>query len=685
MDRDKGRSSSKKSSRGHEPSSSSKHRQSSRHKSSRSSTSSGEKSKEKERSPHRSTRAAPGAHAVGTRVEDSKSLRKSDLSNESDDSFDPIALANERTTYYAQHPLSSPRSADTLVGDPEAPSRGSSKKSDTGSLMVTPAHSVSSTYGSKSSSKSVPSRPSDGGDQQTVLAHEVVPLGLEGTNIRQLDASIKVATMDVERMAEENRAFQARLQAENEAERQRMLEENNKIQREIQENFERQQEMQKEEEEAAKRKKQRQYMKRFLFVVVLVGIGVGAYFGTQSNSPAPSPLLSPTSDDSPTQAPATPNATPTVASSYDPPNAQDCANMEKGLPRANANDYEGLLNQQIDVIFHAEVSSSVSSSSTVSSSLLSVLEQQTERLLRPELVGCSVIGRRKLLDGNRQLSGLDYLIFDLEVSMAQDTESACTLNGQSTQPCHVLVATMNVWLQGEEPNVLVWGHIFGVLDSLDLPVQLELEEQFNIIIVQDVRDPLPAPDVTPTEIPDPNPTASPVEGPSNVVNPTSSPSKTPATSPDQSPTTAPVREPTPTLEPTPEPTPGPTPPPTPLPTPSPTNAPGNTGSCDLSEYFRDGFHYEFEGGDQLSYTVDCSMFTGTRGIALEVDESTCNFECVGRLKPSDAGPYCGDKPSGTTVDLLVGVDSTGSKIYLGTDAQGRLQQFLECDPPMIAS
>mmetsp|Transcript_10814 Transcript_10814/g.26160 ORF Transcript_10814/g.26160 Transcript_10814/m.26160 type:complete len:653 (-) Transcript_10814:204-2162(-) len=652
MDRDKGRSSSKKSSRGHEPSSSSKHRQSSRHKSSRSSTSSGEKSKEKERSPHRSTRAAPGAHAVGTRVEDSKSLRKSDLSNESDDSFDPIALANERTTYYAQHPLSSPRSADTLVGDPEAPSRGSSKKSDTGSLMVTPAHSVSSTYGSKSSSKSVPSRPSDGGDQQTVLAHEVVPLGLEGTNIRQLDASIKVATMDVERMAEENRAFQARLQAENEAERQRMLEENNKIQREIQENFERQQEMQKEEEEAAKRKKQRQYMKRFLFVVVLVGIGVGAYFGTQSNSPAPSPLLSPTSDDSPTQAPATPNATPTVASSYDPPNAQDCANMEKGLPRANANDYQGLLNRQIDVVFTAEVPSSVSSSSTVSSSLLSVLEQQIERLLRPELVGCSKIGRRKVLDGNRQLLDFDYLIYDLEVSMAQDTESACTLNGQSTQPCHVLVASMNVWLQGEEPNVLVWGHIFEVLNNLDLPVKLELEGQFDVITVRDVRDQIPSPIVTPTESPVLNPTASPVEG---VV---------------------------PTPEPTPEPTPGPTPEPT---TPPPTDAPGSTGSCDLSQYFWEGFYYEFEGGDQLSYVVDCSIFAGNRGLALEVDENSCNFECVGRKEPQAFDPYCRNKPSGTAVELLVGVDSTGSKIYLGTDAQGRLQQFLECDPPMIAS
>mmetsp|Transcript_10817 Transcript_10817/g.26166 ORF Transcript_10817/g.26166 Transcript_10817/m.26166 type:complete len:663 (-) Transcript_10817:204-2192(-) len=662
MERDKGRSSSRKGSRGHKSSSSSKHHQSSRHKSSRSSTSSGEKSKERERSPRRSTRAAPGAHSVDT--QDSKSLQKSqlkgesprppnvfnsrdDLSDASDGSFDPVALANERTAHYAQHQLPPPRSADTLVGDPEAPSRGSSKKSDTGSLMVTPAHSVSSTYGSKSSSKSVPSRPSDGGDQQTVLAHEVVPLGLEGTNIRQLDASIKVATMDVERMAEENRAFQARLQAENEAERQRMLEENNKIQREIQENFERQQAA-----EAAKRKRQRQYMKLFLLVVVLVGIGVGAYFGTRSSSPDPSPLVSLTSDDSPTQAPATPNATPTVASSYDPPNAQDCANMEKGLPRANANDYQGLLNRQIDVVFTAEVPSSVSSSSTVSSSLLSVLEQQIERLLRPELVGCSKIGRRKVLDGNRQLLDFDYLIYDLEVSMAQDTESACTLNGQSTQPCHVLVASMNVWLQGEEPNVLVWGHIFEVLNNLDLPVKLELEGQFDVITVRDVRDQIPSPIVTPTESPVLNPTASPVEG---VV---------------------------PTPEPTPEPTPGPTPEPT---TPPPTDAPGSTGSCDLSQYFWEGFYYEFEGGDQLSYVVDCSIFAGNRGLALEVDENSCNFECVGRKEPQAFDPYCRNKPSGTAVELLVGVDSTGSKIYLGTDAQGRLQQFLECDPPMIAS
>jgi len=661
MERDKGRSSSRKGSRGHKSSSSSKHHQSSRHKSSRSSTSSGEKSKERERSPRRSTRAAPGAHSVDT--QDSKSLQKSqlkgesprppnvfnsrdDLSDASDGSFDPVALANERTAHYAQHQLPPPRSTDTLVGDPEAPSRGSSKKSDTGSLMVTPAHSVSSTYGSKSSSKSVPIRLSDG---HTVLAHEVVPLSPEGTNIRQLDPSTNVATVDVERLAEENRAFQARLQAENEVERQRMLQENNKIQREIQENFERQQAA-----EAAKRKRQRQYMKLFLLVVVLVGIGVGAYFGTQSNSPAPSPLLSPTSDDSPTQAPATPNATPTVASSYDPPNAQDCANMEKGLPRANANDYQGLLNRQIDVVFTAEVPSSVSSSSTVSASLLSVLEQQIERLLRPELVGCSKIGRRKVLDGNRQLLDFDYLIYDLEVSMAQDTESACTLNGQSTQPCHVLVATMNVWLQGEEPNVLVWGHIFEVLNNLDLPVKLELEGQFDVITVRDVRDQIPSPIVTPTESPVLNPTASPVEG---VV---------------------------PTPEPTPEPTPGPTPEPT---TPPPTDAPGSTGSCDLSQYFWEGFYYEFEGGDQLSYVVDCSIFAGNRGLALEVDENSCNFECVGRKEPQAFDPYCRNKPSGTAVELLVGVDSTGSKIYLGTNANGPAgisnnNPPLSCDPPM---
>ncbi|CAJ1957929.1 unnamed protein product [Cylindrotheca closterium] len=755
MDRDKGRnrSDNRTSFRGHKSSSSSKHRQSNnRHtKSSRSSTTSGEnKSQEKERTSRRSKIPTPGAHATG--AEDSRLVRKSELkgsgprprssfesgddfSDASDGSFDPVAVANQRTAYYAQHQqqeqLRAPRSTDTLRGDPEAPSRGVSKKSSAGSTMlVPPIHSMpSSPYGSNepNSPQSFVMIPSVGEDQQTVMAHEVVPLGFEGSNIRQLDGSKNVATMDIERMAEENRAFQARLQVENEIERQRLLEENNKIQREIQENFLRQQEEQ-EAAKAAKRRKQGQYMKILLCFLVLAAIGVGAYFGTRSSSSAPLPSqVSGNSDVSPTDVPETPSAPsslPTLASnpspavtkapadtsSYDPPNAQECANMEMGLPRSlNADDY--LNTRQFDVIFSSKVSPAVSSSSSVSASLLSVLEQEMERLLRPELVGCSTIERRKLLDGNRQLSDFDFVIYDLEVSLAQDTESTCTtlIDDQSTQPCHVLVASMNVWLQGDEPNLLIRGHISEVLNRLDLPVKLELEGQFDTIIVEYVRDQLRAPDVFPTESPSPDPTPSPVEGPSDASDPTISQSISPTTAP----VTGPSGTPPPISEPTPEPTPGPTPvqkpqptpgstpgptpvpmpPPTPFPTPRPTppppppqtDAPENTGSCDLSEHFRDGFYYEFGGGNNPKFTVDCSMFTGTRGLALIVDESTCNFNCVGRLKPSDAARYCNNQPPGTTVDLLVGVDSTGSKIYLGTDAYGKEQQSLDCDPPMIPS
>ena len=93
----------------------------------------------------------------------------------------------------------------------------------------------------------------------------------------------------------------------------------------------------------------------------------------------------------------------------------------------------------------------------------------------------------------------------------------------------------------------------------------------------------------------------------------------------------------------------------------------------------------YDGGVDQSYVVDCSIFTGTRGLALAVDESTCNFTCVGRKKPSEIGPYCANKPSGTTAQLTVIGDNTGSKIYLGTDAYGREQQFLHCDPPMEIS
>lgn len=122
---------------------------------------------------------------------------------------------------------------------------------------------------------------------------------------------------------------------------------------------------------------------------------------------------------------------------------------------ARSSNYEGFLKRQFDGNFNAQVSSDVSSSSTVSAYLLSMLEQQLKQLLRPELVGCPDTRRSlQVVISHRQLNELDHLIYDLDVSRAQDAVSTCSVNiASGTEPCHVLVASMDVWLQGEEPNL----------------------------------------------------------------------------------------------------------------------------------------------------------------------------------------------------------------------------------------
>lgn len=714
MDTDKGRSSSRKTSRSHKSSSSNKDRSSSRHKSSsRSHTSSGEKSKEKERSSRRSPASTPGVQIIGP-SDAHGSLQKSQFSRSglvngdfqsyatgdddftlaSNNSFDPIAVANQRTAYYAQHqqpPSPLPQPGALLIPS-EAPSRGSRKLAGDSTM---PQHS----FATSSSASSAMSRPSNYkssepsskvskgtssvyGDDATIMAHAVVPV-----DAYEEVSAVKEA--DVERLAQENRAFQEQLRAQNEIERARIIEENERIQREIRESIQRQK-----DEEAAKRRRQRQCMvKTLIAIAVLAAIGIGAYFGTSSSSPATAV------NQSPAQTPSTPTSSPSTktptddTSVYAPPNAEECENMEKGLPRGN--DYQGLLNRQFDVIFNAQVSSS--SESTVSSTLLSVLEQQVERLLRPKLVGCPSNNMRRNIFltedlHHRQLVDLDHLIYDLEVSLAQDTERTCTVDEQGTEPCHVLVASMNTWLQGDEPSLLVRGHIFEVLDNLDLPVTLELQGQFDLIVVQDVRN---TSNGTPTQAPSGSsvstPSSPPVESPSNGSSPTSSPSNRPTMAPVIGPTSPPTPPPTarPVPQLTPEPTPPPSPPPTLPPKPPPTAAPVNNiapgGSCDLGQYFLQGKYQQFDGGVDQSYTVDCSMYNSgviRRGIALAVDESTCNFTCVGRLSPNMIGPYCVNKPLGSTITITVIGDNTGSKIYLGADVNGREQQTLECEPSM---
>jgi hypothetical protein len=423
----------------------------------------------------------------------------------------------------------------------------------------------------------------------------------------------------------------------------------------------------------------------WIVVVVLLlcaGGGVGAYFGLQKSEPAAVPTIespSPSAaipvatntSETPTMAPSDP---PSIFLKYDPPNDADCERIKAGLDLLPQDD-----SSSQEIVSNYAMSMEVELDSEDSTLDVDGLETSMQSVFVPDLAGCSVAERRRVLQ-ELTVENLRYAIASGRVTLSL-SEEPCT--GSKPGVCYVIVATIELKLKGDERGFIIRSLMLEILgDSVNVVPQWQLRPPFLRVTIKtfesldatespsanptgmDSAEPSSTPTITASE----NPTRAPVIGPVlQTDRPTETSSSVLTDSPTKAPTAAATPEPT--LFPTRTPTIAPSSLPTFAPvidsTPRPTCTP-------VSDFFEGGIFTENAGGEDSVYSVSCDSSENDL-VILSADSITCDVFCLGSLTFQTFQGVCQVE---TSVSVSLPGDFRGTTVLIGRLANGA---GLSCD------
>ncbi|KAL3929572.1 MAG: hypothetical protein SGBAC_012146 [Bacillariaceae sp.] len=363
----------------------------------------------------------------------------------------------------------------------------------------------------------------------------------------------------------------------------------------------------------------RKKRKRATVVVLLLLMisGVSVFFATQDSSTASVPVIVPGEDavlgesGEPSIAPSdAPSGSPTINLIYDPPDAEDCANIANGIPIVVP---DTAVVRNFDIVMEVDLIDDRSLED-----VLPELETKIERILMPELAGCSTGGdvNRRRLDA--EVDRVRNVVADGIVSISISNDMICdTLSGDN---CFVVVTNLDLRLLGDEKIFFILAIISEVFRAgpLDTPLVevLDLDNPYATVqvVILKGNDPTRAPSTAPSTIP------------------SSLPSGAPSLIPTPNPSVAPF----------------------PGSTPSP--------SCQsIATNFDSQSFLEESGTQDATYSVPCG--SGTDMVVLRrVEESSCEVECLADLSFAVFQGFC--QPAGAVSVTLAG-DYSQSQVYIG--------------------
>jgi hypothetical protein len=339
---------------------------------------------------------------------------------------------------------------------------------------------------------------------------------------------------------------------------------------------------------------------------------------------------------------ANPTLNPTETVLFDPPTPEDCQAMSNG---------DAVVSQSFMITKNFTLAVDVSLVvDTDVTEFEPALQERIQRILVPEMAGCSDLSRQLVeeqdsastkSDFSRKLGTANYVIGNGLVTVECDTEATC--EEASEQPCYRCSVALELLLKGDERILNLLTIITEVFAVDSLTEVLELGQPFRRIVAVSVESgtPTEAPTPSPTPLASDPPTDAPSSGPTEVPSSTNLPSLRPS-------------KPTPQCPP-------------------------------WNDWFEGPF--EINVVSESAYSIGCDGFP-TSILVLVSDDDYC-VRCIGLLVATDFEPACKDEFGMVNFELLQPLPDE-EIVYYGYESEfANSDIFIDCpsepltllDPP----